>query len=113
MKSDAPTTAPPADAVKDAPAGEGSVRKREAAQRALFVGMALEMSWQLAVVVIVPIVGGYMADSRFHTAPWLTLAGLALAAGGVFGVLLRIVREADRRVTNIQDAKPKPKGTPR
>lgn len=66
-----------------------------AAQRNLFVSMALNMSWQLAVVVIVPIVGGYMLDQRYHFTPWLTLTGLVVAAIGVFGVLSRTVAEAN------------------
>jgi LPXTG-motif cell wall-anchored protein len=53
----------------------------------------------------VPIVGGYLLDGRLHTSPWLTLLGLVFASAGVFGVLKRIVSEADRRVAG--DAKPK------
>ena len=58
--------------------------------------MALGMSWQLALAVIVPIVGGYLLDVHYHKSPWLTLAGLAVAAIGVFGILSRVVAEADK-----------------
>lgn len=58
--------------------------------------MALGMSWQLALVVIVPIVGGYLLDMHYHRSPWLTLAGLAVAAIGVFGVLTRVLAEAGK-----------------
>jgi F0F1-type ATP synthase assembly protein I len=48
-------------------------------QQNLFYMTVLNMSWQLAIAVLVPIVGGSKLDDHFGTAPWLTLAGLALA----------------------------------
>lgn len=66
-------------------------------QRNLFMSMALDMTWQLALVVIAPIVGGYVLDQHYHKAPWLTLAGFAVAAVGVFAVLSRIVAQASNR----------------
>ena len=65
-------------------------------QRTVFMSMALNMSWQLALVVIVPILGGHVLDGHYHKEPLLTLAGLAVAAIGVFGVLHRTVTEANR-----------------
>ncbi len=65
-------------------------------QQKMFISMALSMSWQLALVVIVPIVGGHILDQHYHKEPLLTLVGLAVAAMGVFGVLHRMVTEADR-----------------
>lgn len=66
-------------------------------QRNLFFAMVLSMSWQLAIVVIVPIVGGYMLDEHYHSSPWLTVAGLAVAALGIVGVLVRTVKTANER----------------
>ena len=63
--------------------------------------MALQMSWQLALVVIVPIVGGYMLDGHYHTTPWLLVVGVLVAAAGVFGVLQRVMSEANRRVNSV------------
>lgn len=71
--------------------------------RMLFVNMALEMSWQLALVVLIPILCGYELDNHFSTSPWLTLIGLLIAAVGVFGVLIRIVRIADSRTRHTID----------
>ena len=65
-----------------------------------FLGMALSMSWQLAVVVLVPILGGHIMDSYFKTEPWITLGGLAVAAIGVFGVLAKVVADADAQAAN-------------
>jgi F0F1-type ATP synthase assembly protein I len=66
-------------------------------QRNLFMSLGLDMTWQLALVVIVPIVGGYALDEHYHKTPWLLLAGFVIAAIGVFGVLSRVVSEAGQR----------------
>ena len=60
-----------------------------------FVAMVLAMSWQLAVVVVVPIVGGHYLDQRLHTAPWLILLGVLIAGAGMLMVMVRIVGQAN------------------
>lgn len=82
--------------------GDGQTKRRDGFdevmfQRNLFMSMALDMTWQLALVVIVPIVGGYALDQHYHRTPWLTVGGFAVAAIGVFGVLSRVVGEAEKR----------------
>ena|SRR6266496_864463 len=82
--------------------GDEQTKKRNAFdegmfQRNLFMSMALDMTWQLALVVVVPIVGGYALDQHYHRTPWLTIAGFGVAAIGVFGVLSRVVGEAEKR----------------
>ena len=54
----------------------------------------LSMSWQMAVAVLVPTVGGYQLDDHFKTTPYLTLIGLMLA---VLGPVL-IIRQALRNL---------------
>ena len=71
-----------------------------------FITMALTMSWQLALVVLAPIIGGHMLDLHYGKAPLLTLAGLVVAVIGVFGVLARTVSEANHQVEAL---KPKDK----
>jgi F0F1-type ATP synthase assembly protein I len=66
-------------------------------QQNLFIVMALNMSWQLAVVVIVPLVGGYKLDQHFDSSPIYTIIGLVVAVLASFGVLYRILREAKDR----------------
>ncbi len=73
--------------------------------RSMFLGLALNMSWQLAIVVIVPIVGGYSLDNHLHTSPWWTLVGCAVAVLGVVGVLVRIVKQANQEVSKALEAK--------
>jgi F0F1-type ATP synthase assembly protein I len=63
-------------------------------QRSLFLNMALNMSWQLAIVVIVPIVGGFELDKYLNTTPWLTVAGAVIAALGVIAILRQTVKSA-------------------
>ncbi|HEX5456577.1 MAG TPA: AtpZ/AtpI family protein [Candidatus Saccharimonadales bacterium] len=63
-------------------------------QQNLFIVMALNMSWQLAFVVIIPLVGGYKLDEHFDTSPVYTIIGLILAIGASFAVLYRVLREA-------------------
>jgi F0F1-type ATP synthase assembly protein I len=68
----------------------------------LFVGMVLNMSWQLAIVVIGPVVGGYVLDQRFNSSPWLVLVGLVVAILATCGILWRTVREANSRIVALQ-----------
>lgn len=59
------------------------------------MAMALTMAWQLAVVVLAPILGGHFLDGALKWTPWLTIAGFVLAAGGVVLVLWNSLRAAD------------------
>src|SRR4051812_39730006 len=49
------------------------------AGRQMFVSAALSMSWQLAVVVLVPVLVGHWLDDKFTSAPGFTIAGFVLA----------------------------------
>lgn len=57
-----------------------------------FNNAAIGMSWQLAVIVIVPIVGGYKLDIIFQLSPVLTLLGLMV---GLIGSIVVIRRAMD------------------
>ncbi|CAN5364724.1 hypothetical protein BH09PAT4_BH09PAT4_05160 [soil metagenome] len=63
-------------------------------QQNLFYMTVLNMTWQLAVVVIVPIVAGFKLDEHFDLSPWLTLLGLLVAAGGMMVVVMSTVKRA-------------------
>jgi hypothetical protein len=47
------------------------------------LGATLSMSWQLALVVLIPIVGGFELDKKLHTLPILTIVGFVLAMAGM------------------------------
>lgn len=63
-------------------------------QRNLFISMSLNMSWQLAIVVIIPLVGGFKLDERLDSSPLYTLLGLALAFCLTILVMRRVLVEA-------------------
>jgi F0F1-type ATP synthase assembly protein I len=55
--------------------------------------VALGMSWQLLVVIVLPMVGGRFLDSRFHMSPVYTGIGMALGVIGTILVIRRTVRQ--------------------
>ena len=59
----------------------------------LFAVAVIDMSWQLALVVLIPIIGGYELDRHWHTTPWLLLLGFVLASGGTYVVMKRMLNE--------------------
>jgi hypothetical protein len=54
-----------------------------------FLSAALNMGWQLAIVVLVPVVGGYKLDTKFNSLPALTIVGLVIASVGTGLILHR------------------------
>jgi F0F1-type ATP synthase assembly protein I len=53
------------------------------------LSITIAMGWQLAIVVLVPILGGHELDRHFHTAPMLTIIGLIVAMGGMVLIVKR------------------------
>lgn len=49
------------------------------AAKQLFIASAISMSWQMALAVLIPIVGGYYLDQYFKSSPWITLSGVVVA----------------------------------
>lgn len=62
---------------------------------AILIIAALDMSWRLALAVLVPIVGGYELDQHLGITPALTIIGFLVAMAGVFMILRRTVANAD------------------
>ena len=58
----------------------------------VFVSLALDMSWRLAIVVLVPIVGGFELDKKLHSSPLLTIVGFVLAMVGMGLVMYRTLQ---------------------
>lgn len=67
------------------------------ANGAILLIAALDMSWRLAIVVLVPIVGGFELDKHWGISPALTIVGFLLAMVGVFVILRRTVANANSR----------------
>ncbi len=64
---------------------------------AVFLIAALDMSWRVAIAVLVPIIGGFELDQHLNTAPALTIVGFLLAMAGLFFILKTTVATADER----------------
>lgn len=70
--------------------------KVASSQRNIFLALALNMSWQLALVVLVPILAGVKLDKVFGTHEVLTFVGLGLAVVGSGLVIWRAMQRANR-----------------
>lgn len=62
-----------------------------AAQHEFFMA-AMNMSWQLAIVVLVPIIGGFKLDQHYQTLPLWTIVGFILAMIGMAIIVWRQVQ---------------------
>lgn len=60
-----------------------------------FILMSLNMSWQLAIVFLVPVIGGVKLDKHFSTSYLFTFVGLALATVGSGLVMWRTLKKAN------------------
>ena len=74
------------------------VTDSEANPQSIVVGLTLSMSWQLALVVLIPVVGGHILDNHLHphATPVYTLGGLLLAIGGMIIVVRRTLKELNK-----------------
>ncbi len=66
----------------------------------IVVGLTLSMSWQLAVVFLVPLIAGHILDDKLNTSPWLTVTGLGLAM--IFMIL--VVRKTLAQLNEYTDS---------
>lgn len=57
--------------------------------RGQFFSAAISMSWQLAVVVLVPILVGFQLDNKLNMLPLLTIVGFLIAMVGMAYVVWR------------------------
>ena len=87
------------------PKPQVTVGKPESPQ-SVFVVMALDMGWRLAIVVLVPVVGGFELDTHLGTTPLLTVIGFILAMVGSGFVMWQTLQTANSRpVTTKSSAK--------
>ena len=57
-----------------------------------FLDSALNMSWQLAVTIVVPVIIGVKLDDHFNSSPAWTLGALFLAVFMACGVVVKTLR---------------------
>lgn len=58
-----------------------------------FVSAAINMGWQLAITVIVPVIIGVKLDDHFKTTPSYTLAALVIAVTFACGVVWNTLKQ--------------------
>lgn len=71
--------------------GEGN----SSSARANFIVLALNMTWQLLIVVLVPVIGGVKLDKTLDSGALWTLVGLAVALIASVLVIARTARLAN------------------
>lgn len=89
--------------VKKTTGAENSKVKGTDNYRKEFFAAALNMSWQLAVVVLVPVIGGFELDQRLDTLPALTIAGFFIAMAGMGLVVWRQMRMFGPDVRDVKE----------
>ena len=70
--------------------------EKTTSQNSVFISMALDMSWRLAIAVLVPIIGGFKLDEALKTTPLLTIVGFLLAMGGMALVMWQTLQTANQ-----------------
>lgn len=70
----------------------------------LFMSTMLTMGWQLAVIVLLFLFGGYKLDAHYHSSPDLTLLGLLLAVICAGFVVRKAVTDLDDSLKPIKAA---------
>jgi F0F1-type ATP synthase assembly protein I len=78
----------------------GEVSKEKKDDRLVFFSAVLDMTWQLALVFLIPIIGGYELDEHLKTSPLWLIVGGVLALAGVFAVLRRILNQLNQSFTH-------------
>jgi F0F1-type ATP synthase assembly protein I len=54
--------------------------------------IALNMSWQLLIIVIIPVVGGHLLDVHFKKTATFMIIGMVIAVLGMIAVVRQTVR---------------------
>lgn len=78
------------------PGLDTGLEKDAAGARQNFVSAVTTMMWLLAVVVLVPVIGGVELGKAFGHAPVFTLIGLAVALVGSGLVMWRAMQAANK-----------------
>lgn len=84
---------------------EGEASKGKKSDRLIFISSVMDMTWQLALVFLIPIIGGYKLDEHFKTSPLLFIVGCVLAIAGSFAVMRRILRQLNQSFTHPEGKK--------
>lgn len=61
----------------------------------IFISMVLDMTWRLAIVVLVPIIGSFYLDKWLGTSPVFMVTGFVVAMVGMGLVMWRTMQAAN------------------
>lgn len=102
-KTTAPAKKAPSPAKRPETKTEGGGKAKSPS--AMFIAAALDMSWRLAVVVLLPLIGGVEIDKHLGTSPWFTLLGFLLAMAGTGFVMWQTLQQVNRSYDHSDDNK--------
>ncbi len=71
----------------------GSQTNSEVDLKSEFLSAAFGLSWQLALIVLIPVLGGHFIDDASHKTPLFTVIGLVIAVIGVVMVLKQTLKQ--------------------
>lgn len=69
--------------------------RKSKSDKAIFLGAVLDMSWQLALAILLPVIGGAQLDNKLGTPHIFLFVGLGLAAVLSIVVMWRAMQAAD------------------
>jgi F0F1-type ATP synthase assembly protein I len=67
--------------------------------------IALNMSWQLLIVVVLPVLAGHWLDGHFHAGPVWTVVGLVLSIIGMLLVVRSTLGELNAVMNQTKEGK--------
>lgn len=88
-----------------APLGASQTSKSTKGSGTVLLIAALDMSWRLAIAVLVPIIGGYEIDKHLNTSPAFIIIGFLVAMAGTFLIMKQTVAAANGRYKPTGDRK--------
>lgn len=74
-------------------------------------GAAFAIPMEIAVFIVLGLVGGMWVDRHFHSSPWGLLVGIVLGLAGAMRAVLKIVRLSsgdETQASDDSDLKPPP-----
>ena len=70
--------------------------EKTTSQTSIFISLTLDMSWRLAIVVLVPIIGGFYLDRWLGTSPVFMITGFVAAMVGMGLVMWQTMQTANQ-----------------
>lgn len=67
--------------------GSQSSTPKKSANPATAAALALNMSWQLLVVIVLPLLGGYLLDNKLHSGHTWMVVGMVVALAAMIMVV--------------------------